>query len=87
MTAPYPELIAALRGTGYSGSRKSRQLRDEGRIPGVLYGLDDDRNVLKRMVTVDLKTIAAELRERKSSMENTIYRLRLDAGVMGSSVV
>jgi hypothetical protein len=79
-TMSFPELAATLRGTGHSGSRRSRQLRDQGRIPGVLYGLDDDRNVLKRMVSVDLKTIAAELRERKSSMENTIYRLRLDDG-------
>jgi hypothetical protein len=30
------------------------------------------------MVTVDLKTISAELRERKNSFENTIYRLHLD---------
>ena len=79
-TQNYPELLANIRGTNSSGSRKSRYLRDEGVIPGVLYGLDDERNVLKRMVSVELKTIAKELRERKNSMENTIYRLRLDDG-------
>ena len=76
----HPELLAKIRGTDSSGSRKSRYLRDEGIIPGVLYGLDDERNVLKRLVSIELKTIAKELRDRKNSMENTIYRLRLDDG-------
>ena len=78
LTPNYPELVAKIRGTDSSGSRKSRYLRDEGIIPGVLSGLDDERTVMKRMVSVELKTIAKELRERKNSMENTIYRLRLD---------
>ena len=73
-----PEIVASIRATGISGSRKSRSLRDQGKIPGVFYGLDEEKNVLKRMVTVDMKIIAAELRERKNSFENTIYRLRLD---------
>ena len=76
----HPELLAKIRGTNSSGSRKSRYLRDEGIIPGVLYGLDDERNVLKRMVSIELKAIAKELRDRKNSMENTIYRLHLDDG-------
>ena len=79
-TSTHPELLAKIRGTDSSGSRKSRYLRDEGIIPGVLYGLDDERNVLKRMVSIELKAIAKELRDRKNSMENTIYRLRLDDG-------
>ena len=33
-TSNYPELLAKIRGTDSSGSRKSRYLREEGLIPG-----------------------------------------------------
>ncbi len=44
-------------------------------VPGVVYGLDDDRNVLKRMVAVDQKLLLKELRVRGASFENTIYEV------------
>lgn len=44
-----------------------------GLVPGVLYGLDDDRNVLKAMVTIDQKTLLQEIKKRGRSFENTVY--------------
>lgn len=40
-----------------------------------MYGKDGDGNVLKTNVTVPLSTILRELRERKSSFENTVYEM------------
>lgn len=46
-------------------------------VPGVLYGVDDDRNVLKSMVSVDKKTLVRELQERGKSFENTVYEVSI----------
>ena len=43
----------------------------------MLYGTDDDGNVLKRMISIDKKELAREMRERERSFENTIYELKL----------
>jgi ribosomal protein L25 (general stress protein Ctc) len=56
-------------------------------IPGVIYGVDDDRNVLKHMVTVDKKLLAKELRERGRSFENTLYEIVLETETGNTSYV
>ena len=58
-------------------TRKNQRLRDNGRLPGVLYGVDEDKNVVKVNLTVDAKSVARELRELGESIENTIYELKL----------
>jgi ribosomal protein L25 (general stress protein Ctc) len=75
--AAFPQLSVQLRPTGSSGSRKSRYLRDEGLVPGVLYGIDEDRNNLKTMVTIDKKTLMKELESKGKSFENTVYELHV----------
>ncbi len=47
----------------------------DGLIPGVVYGKDDDGNVLKVMVSVPIKDLVKELRKQGKSFENTIYRV------------
>lgn len=44
-------------------------------LPGVVYGIDDDKNVLKVMVSVDKTSVQNELRTNGKSFENTIYEL------------
>jgi ribosomal protein L25 (general stress protein Ctc) len=74
----YPRLSVHVRSTGLTGSRKSRELRSQNLVPGVLYGVDDDRNVLKTMVTMDSKLLMKEIEQRGSSFENTVYELLLE---------
>lgn len=57
----------------------------EGLVPGVLYGEDDDRNVLKQMILVEQKMLMKELRLRGKSFENTLYELSIDADDSESS--
>lgn len=57
----------------------------EGKIPGVLYGVDDDRNVLKRMVTIEKKKLLKELNQKGRSFENTLYNLVLESEAGSSS--
>ncbi len=77
-TNTYPALAAQVRSTGLTGSRKSRELRSQNLVPGVLYGVDDDRNVLKTMVTIDSKLLMKEIETRGSSFENTVYELTME---------
>lgn len=58
-------------------TRKNQRLRDSGRLPGVLYGVDEDKNVVKVNLTVDMKSVMRELRALGDSIENTIYELKL----------
>lgn len=46
-----------------------------GLIPGVVYGNDDDGNVLKTMVTIPEKVLRREIRLHGLSFENTPYEL------------
>lgn len=46
-----------------------------GLIPGVLYGVDNDRNDMKQLVSVKKRDILKELRNRRDAFENTIYEL------------
>jgi hypothetical protein len=45
------------------------------RVPGVVYGVDNDGNVSKQLVTVHELDIERELRRVGMSFENTIYEL------------
>jgi large subunit ribosomal protein L25 len=58
-------------------TRKNQRLRDNGRLPGVLYGVDEDKNVVKMNLTVDTKAVNRELRALGDSIENTIYELNV----------
>ncbi len=44
-------------------------------MPGVIYGVDDDKNVLKVMVTVDTKEVKKQIRTLGRSFENTIHEI------------
>jgi ribosomal protein L25 (general stress protein Ctc) len=70
----------ALRSPKDLGSRKSRKLREKGRVPGVLYGADDNKNLAKYLVTIDSKDVTSLMRKKKHSLENTLCHLVLDDG-------
>jgi ribosomal protein L25 (general stress protein Ctc) len=53
---------------------------EDGLVPGVVYGTDDDGNVVKHLVSIDRKQISREARARTVSLENTVYKLTLDLG-------
>jgi ribosomal protein L25 (general stress protein Ctc) len=58
-----------------------------GRIPGVLYGVDDDKNELKTLILVDQKSLARELREKGSTFENTVYELNVESETYSMKVL
>jgi len=76
----YPTLVAEIRGMNNAGSNKVRRLRQAGRVPGVIYGLDEDQNVVKIMITMDEKLILGEMRSKGKSFESTIYELHVKEG-------
>jgi hypothetical protein len=47
----------------------------DGLIPGVLYGNDKYRKILKLMFTIPKKELMRELRKHKSSFENIVYEV------------
>ena len=63
-----------------AGSRRSGELRDNGRLPSLLYGVGHDGARDNVMVTVSTRDIAAELRRRRWAFENTLYDLVLEDG-------
>lgn len=74
-----PELNLQIRNPQHNGSRQSRWLRRNGRVPGVLYGVDEQKKVLKTSVIIDQKVLLKELRDKGKSFENTLYELALHA--------
>ncbi|RYG63531.1 hypothetical protein EON64_15765 [archaeon] len=56
----------------------------EKQVPGVVYGQDDDGNVLKRMVTVDKLALTRELGKQGKSFENTLYELEVQEEGQGT---
>ena len=56
-------------------------------IPGVIYGVDENRNIVKSMFTVKQKDLMRELRQNKQSFENTIYEVTLVRTVDGAEPV
>ena len=72
----YPQIRAELRTV--HGSYKSRLLREQKIVPGVYYGKDDDRNVIKVPIQVDMLALNREIRKYGISFENTIYEMLLN---------
>jgi len=79
----YPQLTAEVRSPVLVGSSKMRRLRESGLVPGVIYGVDEDQNVVKIMVTVDEKSVLTEMRVKGKSLESTIYELHVKSGDSG----
>ena len=73
----YPQLVAEIRNPLLAGSSKMRVLRRTGKVPGVIYGIDEDQNVVKITIMVDEKDILTQIRERGMSLESTIYELHV----------
>jgi len=46
-----------------------------GYVPGIIYGKDNENNVLKRLIVVRDKDLRRELRERGTTFENTLFEL------------
>ena len=62
-------------------ARKTRQcekLRQNGQVPGVVHGVNEDGSAMKHMVVVNAKFLNRELRELGITLENTIYDLVLE---------
>jgi ribosomal protein L25 (general stress protein Ctc) len=66
--------MAALMRT-VSKTRQNQKLREQGMVPGVIHGINDDGTVLKHNITVDSKDLNREIRELGISIENTAYDL------------
>ena len=72
----YPQIRADLRTV--HGSNKSRQLRAQKIVPGVYYGKDENRNIIKVPIQVDMIALSREIRKFGISFENTVYELLLN---------
>ena len=72
----YPQLRAQVRTV--LGSNSSRTLRAKKLVPGVLLGVDENRNVVKVLLQVDMIALNREIRKYGVSFENTIYELILN---------
>jgi len=83
----YPTIELTVRDNAQSGSRRSQKLREARLIPGVIYGVDENRNIVKSMFTVKQKDLMRELRQNKQSFENTIYEVTLVRTVDGAEPV
>ena len=46
-------------------------------VPGVVYGNDEDNNVIKQMITIPQNELMRELRQKGVSFENTVYELTI----------
>lgn len=57
------------------------------RIPGVVYGVDESKNIVKTMFTVAQKDLMRELRLKGQSFENTIYEISLVRPIDGAEPV
>lgn len=77
----FPQLPLLERSIDKTGSRKSRKLRVDGMVPGVVYGVDNDRNVVKRLVMIDRRSIMSALRKLGSSFENTVHEVSIGGGI------
>jgi large subunit ribosomal protein L25 len=75
-SSAFPQLEVTMRAE--DGSRAARRLRDEGLIPGVVYG--GKKNQPRKLVTICGRALGRELREKRASVENTIYALRIAGG-------
>jgi ribosomal protein L25 (general stress protein Ctc) len=71
----YPQIIAELRTK--QGSYQSRKLREMRRVPGIVYGRDQNHNQVKISITVDMLAIIREVRKHALSFENTLYELKI----------
>mmetsp|Transcript_13704 Transcript_13704/g.13768 ORF Transcript_13704/g.13768 Transcript_13704/m.13768 type:complete len:220 (+) Transcript_13704:51-710(+) len=80
LSQSYPQIHGNIRKSAELGSKRSRALRQSGLIPGVVYGVDEDRNVVKFPITVPLKEIIREIRSKGRSLENCLYEIVLDNG-------
>jgi ribosomal protein L25 (general stress protein Ctc) len=75
-TLEYPNIEVETR--LIDGSRRSRQLRAQKKVPGVIYGTDEFGNKYDINVLIEKILIDKEVREKKKSLECTIYNLVLD---------
>lgn len=76
----YPTIVGTIRKPTEQGSRRSRELRKNGLIPGVLYGIDEDHNVVKFPIVTPIRDIVREMRTKGLSLENSLYTITLDNG-------
>jgi len=58
-------------------TRQNQKMRDSGRIPGVLYGKDQNGRVLKQLISVETKALSREIRSRGVTLENTVFELNV----------
>ena len=62
------------------GSRRSRKMRHEGYIPGVVYGQGTSGEDHRVLVKVNLRELQREMRRVGKSLENTVYELQVEGG-------
>ena len=81
----YPRLVVEARAVGDEGSAASRRLRRSGRIPSVVYGVGPDGSRERQLVHVCERELWRELRQRRGTIENTLYELEVAGGGGGDS--
>ena len=70
-------LIATARSDAEAGSRSSRRLREQGKLPGVLYGPGADGDKERYLITVEKKDIEKQMRRLGDSIGATVFELQL----------
>lgn len=46
-------------------------------MPGVIYGVDEDKNIVKILISVKENDLVVEMKKRGQSLENTLYEIHL----------
>lgn len=72
-----PTIEATVRSLDDTGSRYSRRLREEGKLPGVLYGPGVDGDKERYLITVERRDIERHMRRLGDSIASTVFDLQL----------
>jgi len=76
----HPVVPVALRPASAQGSRKSRYMRRDRRVPSLLFGKDNDGNELNVPISLASLDVNRLIRLRGRSLECTLMTLKMDDG-------
>ncbi len=78
-------LQATARTPAEAGSRYSQRARQQGKLPGVLYGPGADGDQERYLVTVERREIEKQMRRLGDSVTSTVFELAVDKGDGGGA--
>lgn len=71
-------LKATVRGEEQLGTKAARRARQEGLLPGILYGPDETGRDVKVPLFLSMDDVRREVNARGSSLENTLFDLEVE---------